>query len=216
MRADILENTHLILVRHGETLWNREGRIQGSKDIPLSDLGIRQAQAVATRLSAESFDWIVSSNLKRAVQTAEPLARLSGFDIALDARIQERHFGIFEGETLFDVEQLYPADFARHISRDPDYIPPGGESRAQFYCRVTEALTELARGRPGQTFVAFAHGGVLDAMYRHATNLAIDMPRSYELGNAGINRLIFTEEGWCIETWADMAHLVHLRPVVMV
>jgi len=202
--------TRLILIRHGETTWNRATRIQGHTDIPLSELGLAQAERLAQALADEPLAAIYSSDLSRARQTAETLARVHGLPVQLDMALRERAFGRFEGLSWDEITKGYPEDAARWRSRDPDFAVGGGESLHIFSARCLDAARRAASAHPGQSIAVVAHGGVLDCLYRAATHAALDAQRSWQLGNATINRLLATAEGFTLVGWNDDRHLAGL------
>lgn len=202
--------TRLVLIRHGETDWNRATRIQGHTDIPLSDLGLAQAERLAEALADEPLAAIYSSDLSRARQTAEALARVQGLTIHFDAALRERAFGRFEGLNWQEIEQGYPEDAARWRRREPDFAVGGGESLTVFSARCMGAAHRAAAAHPGESIALVAHGGVLDCLYRAATRVALDAPRSWQLGNATINRLLATPDGFTLVGWNDDRHLAGL------
>ena len=201
------EATRLLLIRHGETDWNATQRIQGHTDIPLNATGQRQAARMAQALAHEELAAVYSSDLQRAAATAAPLAQAAGLPVVHDAALRERHFGAFEGASFREIEQRWPDDARRWRQRDPAFAPGGGESLLQFYDRVVAATLRLAAGHPGQAIALVAHGGVLDCLYRAATRIALDAPRSWQLGNASINRLLHSPEGLVLVGWNDTRHL---------
>ena len=195
-------------MRHGETAWNVDARIQGQLDIALNENGRCQAQRLARSLAArEPMAAIYSSDLLRARDTAESIAQAVGLMLVTETGLRERSFGRFEGKTFVEIEASWPADTARWRTRDPDWAPPGGESLATVRERVLQATHALAARHTGEQIVLVAHGGVLDALYRAATGLSIDAPRTWTLGNASINRLLWTPQGLTLVGWADTAHL---------
>ncbi|KQV94514.1 MULTISPECIES: histidine phosphatase family protein [unclassified Roseateles] len=204
------EVTRLILIRHGETAWNRATRIQGHTDIPLSPLGLAQAQRLAEAMADEPLAAIYSSDLSRARQTAEAVAGVQGLAIHFDAALRERAFGRFEGLSWEEIDRGYPEDAARWRRREPDFAVGGGESLTVFSARCVAAARRAAAAHPGQSIALVAHGGVLDCLYRAATRSALDAPRSWQLGNATINRLLATAEGFTLIGWNDDRHLAGL------
>jgi len=199
--------TELIVVRHGETVWNADGRQQGHLDSPLSPLGEQQARAIADRLAAEPFHALYTSDLGRAFHTAEYIARATGHDIATDPRLRERNLGIFQGLTMAQVQHQHPDHYAQFISGDPDYVIPGGESARQRYDRTTRAADEIAARRPGQRIVIVGHGGVLSSLFRHALGIPLAAPRRCKLFNASINTFFVHHGNWMLGTWGDVHHL---------
>lgn len=202
--------TRVLLIRHGETTWNRATRIQGHTDIPLSALGLAQAERLAQALADEPLAAIYSSDLSRARQTAEAIGRARNLTIHLDTDLRERAFGRFEGLSWEEIDQGYPEDAARWRKREPDFAVGGGESLTGFSARCVAAARRAAAAHPGQSIALIAHGGVLDCLYRAATQIALDAPRSWQLGNATINRLLATPEGLTLVGWNDDRHLAGL------
>jgi len=203
----------LLLIRHGETEWNTAGRIQGFRDIALSARGLRQAQVLARHLEGQSFDAVYSSDLARAIQTAEPIARQRGVAVRIDARLKERGFGLFEGHTYAEAEANWPHEYAIWQRRDPGHALPGGESYRDARVRVLAGLEEIARRHAGHTVAIVTHGGVLDIVYRAAHGIAWETPRSHLLPNASINRVRAVVPGPQLEVldWARSEHLDDAR-----
>lgn len=199
--------TTVLAVRHGETAWNRESRIQGHLDIPLSPLGLAQAQRLAQALAGESLDAIYASDLGRARQTAAAVAERVGLPVQEDAGLRERGFGCFEGLSWSEIESRWPEQALRWKRRDPDFGAEGGERLRDFYARAVGAVERLAQAHPGQTLLVVAHGGVMDCLYRAGRRLALEAPRSWTLGNASINRLLYTPAGLSVVGWNDDLHL---------
>jgi len=199
--------TRLIAVRHGETAWNRESRIQGHTDIPLNDIGLWQADRVGAAVAQEGIQAIYSSDLQRAHLTAQSIARAAGVTVRLEACLRERHFGELEGLTHDEIHTRWPEQARRWKQRDPAYGPVGGETLTEFYERCVGTLTRLAQRHLGQTIVVVAHGGVLDCFYRAANGIELTAPRSWTIGNATINRLLYSPDGLTMVGWADDGHL---------
>ena len=125
----------LYCIRHGESCYNAEGRIQGQSDVPLSELGLRQSEAVAAALAEEAIEAVHASPLQRAMQTAEPVAQKLGLQIQTDPKLMEVHAGAFQDKLRVDLEEQYPEEMARWRSGDPDFPLPGGETRRQLMQR---------------------------------------------------------------------------------
>lgn len=205
-----MENTtRVIAIRHGETAWNADGRLQGHLDIPLNATGLWQAGRVKAAVADEGFAAVYSSDLMRALGTAQPLAEAAGVAVVTDPGLRERGFGDFEGQTFTEIEARWPALAERWRKRDPDFGPNGGETLRGFYDRVVATATRMAAAHPGQTIALVAHGGVMDCLYRCATRVELQAPRSWQLGNASINRLLYTPEGFSLIGWSDTHHLDH-------
>ncbi len=201
------EPTLLFALRHGQTAWNAELRIQGQLDIPLNDTGRWQAARLAEALADAGIAAVYTSDLQRARATAEPLALAAGVPLVADARLRERGFGQFEGHTYADIETRWPQAAARWRRREPGAGPEGGETLEAFYARSVEAVCDIAAAHPGQTIAVVAHGGVLDCLYRAAVGVALEASRSWQLGNATINRLLYNGERLSLVGWSDEGHL---------
>jgi len=197
----------LCMVRHGETAWNAEGRVQGQLDIPLSETGLIQASALAAVLADERFDAIYSSDLARARQTAEPAARRLGLEVRLDAALRERHYGMFETLTYVEARERHPVEYARFRDKDPEFDFVSGESLRRFAERSLACVATLAARHEGERLLAFTHGGVLEMVYRHATGRGLSTPRDFEIPNAAINRFECSGPAWRVWRWADTSHL---------
>jgi probable phosphoglycerate mutase len=202
-----MSETQLCIVRHGETAWNAEHRVQGQLDVPLNAIGHAQALAASRILGQEKFDAIYSSDLQRARQTAAPTAELLSLPVILDEALRERHYGIFERLTYADVQVKYPEDYARFAARDPDYAFRTGESLKDFSARSIAVISKIVRENQGKRVLVFTHGGVLDKLYRHVTGLPLSAERDFGIPNCGINRLSSKAGAWRMECWADVAHL---------
>lgn len=199
--------TQLILIRHGETLWNTERRVQGQRDSPLTARGRWQAQRLGERLQSVSFTTLYSSDLPRAYLTAQCIAKATGHTIVDDQRLRERHFGVFEGLTGTEMEQRDPAGYARFISADPNYAVPGGESQAAFMSRARTALEDIAARHDGGTVAIVTHGGVLDCAHRAASILALEEQRLVPLVNGSLNWFAYRRGQWSAGRWGDADHL---------
>ncbi len=197
----------LCLVRHGETAWNAEGRVQGQLDVPLSQVGLAQARAVAGALAKESFSAIYSSDLVRVRQTAQPIADLLKMEVSLERNLRERHYGVFQGMTYADAKEKIPEGYARFKAKDPDYDFESGESLTAFNGRCLGFFASLIKSRPGEDILVFTHGGVLEMLYRHATGRSISTPRDFEIPNAALNRLEHDGAAWRVLSWAEISHL---------
>ena len=202
------EATRLIAVRHGETAWNVEARLQGQLDIPLNERGHEQALRTAHWLAEDGPDLVVSSDLARAQATAQAIATFNRIPLELDAGLRERSFGGFQGMTHTEVAERWPELSARWKSRDPEFRPGvDGESLTAFYARCIEATVRIAERHAGKTVVLVAHGGVMDCLYRAAARVPLDAPRIWQLDNAAINRLLHTSSGLTLVGWNDTSHL---------
>ena len=204
-----MEPTRILAIRHGETAWNVDTRLQGHLDIPLNDVGLRQAQHLAQALvQRDAIDAIYASDLSRAHITAQAIAQLVSQSVTTHSGLRERHFGAFQGRTFAEIEVELPEHAWHWRKRTPDWTPPeGGESLIDLRERFVATVDELAARHPGQQIVMVAHGGVLDILYRAATRLELQAPRTWALTNTAVNRLLWTPRGLTLVGWGDTTHL---------
>ena len=206
-----MQATRILAIRHGETAWNVDGRIQGHLDIPLNATGRVQAKRLAGALAGrDAIDLIVSSDLGRALETARIVADGTGAPLRSTRALRERCFGDFEGRTFAEISAAWPEQTERWRRREPDWAPPGdaGESLLQFRERVAQTLQALAANSIGKHIALFTHGGVLDMLYRLAAGLGLQDARTWQIGNAAVNRLLWTPDaGLTLVGWADTSHL---------
>jgi probable phosphoglycerate mutase len=208
-----MERTQVVIVRHGQTQWNIRGIRQGHLDSDLTELGVAQAKALAVRLARESFTCLYSSDLGRAVQTAQVIADMTDHPIVVDARLRERHLGIFQGLNGDEIRAKFPEEHRLHRTVGPDYVIPGGESVRQQVARNVSYLEELGRKHFGETIVVVTHGGVLSGLFRHTFSIPFDAPRRFEFTNAGLNVFNYEQKMWFLQTWGDTSHLCEVGTV---
>ena len=200
--------TRLCLVRHGESAWNAERRLQGHTDIPLNAHGIAQAQATAASLAGERFDAAYSSDLARARQTAEAIAGRCLLTPAFDERLRERHYGAFQSLTYDEARERFPDDYHRFETRDPGFaLSEGGESLIEFAERVRSTLEAIAGRHRGGSVLIVTHGGVLDIVHRLATGMHLQAPRDFGIPNAALNWIAWDGRAWSLISWAEQRHL---------
>lgn len=199
--------TRIIAVRHGETDWNRLGRIQGHTDIALNAAGRAQAAHAARALSGERIDAVYASDLQRAFATGAAIAEATAAPLHADGALRERCFGTLEGNTFAQIEGAVPEQALRWRKRDPHYAPDGGESLTLLRQRIDAVVARLAARHAGGHIVLVTHGGVLDVLYRLATGQGLQAPRTWQLPNAAINRLLWTPDALTLVGWGDTSHL---------
>ncbi|MDM0012421.1 histidine phosphatase family protein [Variovorax sp. J22P168] len=208
--------TDLILIRHGETDWNRELRFQGHIDVPLNDMGHEQARRLGLRLAGEPVQQIVSSDLLRAQQTATPAARQLGLEFLTSVGLREQHFGVVEGMRADEIREAHPRAWEDWLEFREDHAMPEGESARQFHARIIGALGRIATEYEGQHLLVVTHGGVLDMVWRTARGLGLNGPRQSEIPNAGFNRIRIADAAQPdrieVVEWADTRHLADLPP----
>ena len=202
-----MTTTRICFVRHGETDWNAEKRIQGQYDIELNETGRAQALAAAFGLAHFNFAAIHASDLRRATQTARAAAERLGLEVVVAPGLRERHYGIFQGLTVAEGAEIYPQAHAHYVARDPDYNFGTGESLHGFAARVAMGVDDIVRYHAGQSVLAVTHGGVLDIIYRRATGRSLEAPRDFTIPNAALNWFDVDARGWHLVKWADRHHL---------
>ncbi len=196
--------TELLLIRHGETDFNRERRFQGQVDVPLNPFGLRQAERLAAQLAREGIDALHCSDLLRTRQTAGPAAAALALPALADARLREQHFGILEGLTFDEVQARHAEPFERWARFDARYaLPGGGESTHDFHRRAVEAIRDIAARHAGGRVAVVTHGGVLDMVWRAVHGLPLDGPRACLIPNAGLSRLRVVAERLEIVGWGE-------------
>jgi 2,3-bisphosphoglycerate-dependent phosphoglycerate mutase len=203
----MMESTRILAIRHGETNWNVDTRIQGQLDIPLNETGREQAARMAQALAGEPVAAVYASDLSRAWDTAHYLGRAVGAPVSPEPALRERAFGEFEGRTFAEIEAVQPDQARLWRKRDPHFTPRGGESLSALRDRVVAAAEGLAARHKGELIALVGHGGVLDVLYRAATRLDIQAPRTWALTNTAINRLLWSPGGFSLVGWADVRHL---------
>lgn len=204
-----MSNTRICFVRHGETNWNAERRMQGHIDIPLNANGISQAERLANALIRvkHSFDVIYSSDLERALHTANAVARALSLDVQITPRLRERNVGKLQGLLLAEAPVLLPEIWQRHIARELDHDLGGGESIRTFHQRMQDILELFLNEYRGQSVLAVSHGGSLDMIYRIVTQQALDAERVAVVPNTSLNWITHDGSTWSVECWADTSHL---------
>lgn len=209
--------TDLILIRHGETAWNRELRFQGHADVPLNDIGHEQARRLGLRLAGETaVQHILSSDLMRAQQTAAPAASQLSLPVVTSAGLREQFFGVVEGMRSDEIQSLHPRAWEEWLEFREDHAMPEGETAREFHTRIIAALGSIAAAHKGQHLIVVTHGGVLDMVWRTARGLSLSGPRQSDIPNAGFNRIRIVDaarpDDIEIVEWADTRHLADLPP----
>lgn len=203
--------TRICLVRHGETDWNTEGRVQGHIDIPLNATGLAQARATAANLAAERFAALYASDLQRARQTAAEAAAILEMETRTDPSLRERHYGCFQGLTYVEAQQRYPEGYRRFKERDLSFAFEHGESLVDFAARIRTALEALAQRHPGEQVLVVTHGGVLDIAHRLTSGKPLTSARDFSIPNAALNWIEYADGSWRLLAWAQQGHLAGSR-----
>lgn len=201
-------NTTIIAVRHGETEWNKIGKQQGHLNSNLTELGIRQAQAIAEGLQKFSIDRFYCSDLGRAIQTAKIISPKIGKEFIPDARLREQNLGILQGLTRTDFESRFPEEYSKFEKHDPEYRIPGGESIHDKYSRCINCIEDLLKTHYGKSMLIITHGGVLVSFIQKALCIPLTQKRTFSLLNGSINVFSISEiMEWRLEIWGDINHM---------
>ena len=194
-----METTRVLLVRHGQSEGNAEGRFGGHTATPLSARGRRQAAATARTLFEEKVTAIYSSDLSRAVETAMPLARLTGLDVERTEAFRERSVGVMEGLTFEEAAEQHPEQYAALIRRDFHHVLLGGESYRQMLDRASGKLDHAITQHRGGRICVFSHTGTICILTLHLMG-ALDAPELRPVwiatANCGITRFELRSDGF--------------------
>jgi 2,3-bisphosphoglycerate-dependent phosphoglycerate mutase len=203
--------THVLLIRHGQSEGNAAGRFGGHTDTPLSPRGRKQAAATARALASEKFDAIYSSDLPRAIDTASPLANLTGVGLKTTEALRERSVGVMEGLTFEEAAEQYPEQYQALLHRDFEHVLSGGESYRQMLDRASTKLDEIIEEHKGGRIAIFTHTGSICILILHIIG-ALDAPELKPVwiatSNCGIARLELRDDGFVrVVTINDTRHL---------
>jgi len=198
--------TLLYTVRHGETEWNITGRQQGHLDSPLTATGISQAEALARGLTDKKIAYIYTSDLPRALHTAEIIASELCLKVHQDKRLRERHLGLLQGLTRKEFGEKFPIQAHRLHSKDPEYRISNGESARAHFERCVRCAEAIADRHPGSRVLLVTHGGVLCHFFYRALHLPLAEPRRFSLYNAAVNCFGIRRGQWRLNIWGDLSH----------
>ena len=201
-----MKETEIILIRHGETEWNSQKRMQGHSNSDLSEVGRGQIQALGELMKNVSFDHIYSSDSLRARQTAEAITQYSGHTLQFDQRIREKNLGVFEGLTSTEAKERHPEIYRLFKTAGANYVIDEGESTQQLLERALEFIEEIRLRHPQERVVMVTHGGVVRVLMKYALGLSIDSPTRFIIKNTGIFGLIWNEN-WLVTQMGGVSHL---------
>ena len=201
-----MNNTVLILIRHGETLWNTQLRMQGSLDSDLTPKGKSQIKALGEWMKDVPFDYLYCSDSGRARKTAEAISKYTGHKLNIDKRLREKNLGIFEGLTSEEAREQNPETFQLFKSAGTNYVIDQGESTQQLLDRALEAIEKIRLRHPQKVAVLVTHGGVVRVLMKHVLGVPIDAPTQFMISNTGIFRLIWRDK-WIVGEMGAVPHL---------
>ncbi|WAW05169.1 histidine phosphatase family protein [Oxalobacter formigenes] len=203
--------TDILIIRHGQTAWNKKKRLQGHSDIPLNEEGRLQAVTLAETLQNEPLDAIFSSDLQRARQTANEIARYHQLPVQINKSFRERCYGICEGMMSDEIRAAYPDLYEAWYAADPDLFFPDGERKTesprQFHHRASNALFNVAARHSGKKLAIVTHFGVIETAYRIARNIPLGTQCRMPVLNTSINRFRFIDGKLELLEWGESAHL---------
>ncbi len=201
--------TKLILVRHGQTDWNKEGRFQGQSDVALSEEGIRQAEDLAAHFPVDSVDAVYSSDLIRARRTAEIIANRFGLRVEAKQSLREINFGDWEGLTYDEIILNWPEALSNFLQH-PDILEvPNGETFPQVRKRAMDAIGDILEEQDGKSVVLTAHGGILRSILTAVLHMPLQYLWSIRQFNTAVSIVRYDEGNWTIELMNSTAHLAH-------
>ena len=201
-----MKETEIILIRHGETEWNSQQRMQGHSNSDLSSVGQAQIQALGQWMKNVPFDLIYSSDSLRAKQTAEAITQFSGHELQFDQRLREKNLGVFEGLTSEEARERHPEVFRLFKTAGSKYVIDEGESTQQLQDRALEIVDEIRIKHPEERVLLVTHGGFIRVVMKHSLGLSLETPTRFLIRNTGVFRLVW-EDKWIVSQMGGVSHL---------
>jgi len=201
-----MKETEIILIRHGETEWNSQQRMQGHSNSDLSSVGQAQIQALGQWMKIVPFDHIYSSDSLRAKQTAEAITQFSGHELKIDLRLREKNLGVFEGLTSEEARERHPEVFRLFKTAGSKYVIDEGESTQQLQDRALEIVDEIRIKHPEERVLLVTHGGFIRVVMKHSLGLSLETPTRFLIRNTGVFRLVW-EDKWIVSQMGGVSHL---------
>ena len=201
-----MKETEIILIRHGETEWNSQQRMQGHSNSDLSSVGQAQIQALGQWMKNVPFDLIYSSDSPRAKQTAEAITQFSGHELQFDQRLREKNLGVFEGLTSEEARERHPEVFRLFKTAGSTYVIDKGESTQQLQDRALEIVNEIRIKHPEERVLLVTHGGFIRVVMKHSLGLSLETPTRFLIRNTGVFRLVW-EDKWLVSQMGGVSHL---------
>ena len=201
-----MKETEIILIRHGETEWNSQQRMQGHSNSDLSSVGQAQIQALGQWMKNAPFDHIYSSDSLRAKQTAEAITQFSGHELKIDLRLREKNLGVFEGLTSEEARDRHPEVFRLFKTSGSKYVIDEGESTQQLQDRALEIVEEIRIKHPEERVLLVTHGGFIRVVMKHSLGLSLESPTRFLIRNTGVFRLVW-EDKWIVSQMGGVSHL---------
>jgi Fructose-2,6-bisphosphatase len=201
-----MKETEIILIRHGETEWNSQKRMQGHSNSDLSSVGQAQIQALGQWMKNVPFDLIYSSDSLRAKQTAEAITQFSGHELQFDQRLREKNLGVFEGLTSEEARERHPEVFRLFKTAGSKYVIDEGESTQQLQDRALEIVNEIRIKHPEERVLLVTHGGFIRVVMKHSLGLSLETPTRFLIRNTGVFRLVWDDK-WLVSQMGGVSHL---------
>jgi len=201
-----MKETEIILIRHGETEWNSQQRMQGHTNSDLSSVGQAQIQALGQWMKNAPFDHIYTSDSLRAKQTAEAITQFSGHELKIDLRLREKNLGVFEGLTSEEARERHPEVFRLFKTAGSKYVIDEGESTQQLQDRALEIVDEIRIKHPEESVLLVTHGGFIRVVMKHSLGLSLETPTRFLIRNTGVFRLVW-EDKWIVSQMGGVSHL---------
>ncbi len=205
-----MEETKIFLIRHGETEWNSQKRMQGHLNSDLSKVGRNQIKALGEWMKKVSFDHIYSSDSMRAELTAKSITNYTEHLLKYDIRIREKNLGVFEGLTSDEAKGKYPEMFKLFKNAGKNYVIENGESTQQLLDRSLEFIEDIRVRHSGQSVVIVTHGGVVRVLLKHILGIPLDTPTNFHIKNTGIFEIIWNGN-WEVSQMGKVSHLEKLN-----
>lgn len=204
-------STRIVFIRHSETEWNTENRIQGHRDVLLSETGLKQARKLNSRIKALRPDFAVSSDLQRSTETAR--FALQGTSLAPETTplLRERNYGAWEGFSWPEVVKKFPGESSQFLNDPVGTTPPGGEPWLEMQERVFHEVARIAQDHPGKCIALFTHGGPIKAFVLKALGMDPVLWRRILTRNASLTTLDLASNGWRLVGFNDICHLNELE-----
>ena len=201
-----MKKTEIIFIRHGETEWNSQQRMQGHSNSDLSSVGQAQIQALGQWMKNVPFDHIYSSDSLRAKQTAEAITQFSGHELKIDLRLREKNLGVFEGLTSEEARKLHPEVFSLFKTAGSKYVIDEGESTQQLQDRALEIVDEIRIKHLEERVLLVTHGGFIRVVMKHSLGLSLETPTRFLIRNTGVFSLVW-EDKWIVSQMGGVSHL---------
>ncbi len=200
------KKTEIVLIRHGQTEWNVEHRMQGHLNSDLTAEGQSQIEALGNWMQKFPFDHIYSSDTLRAKQTAEAITCFSGHTLEFDQRLREKNLGVFEGLTSEEAQSRFPEYYRLFKTAGAEYVIETGESTQQLLDRALDFVEEIRLKHPQKRILLVTHGGLVRVLMKNTLGISLDQPTHFKIQNTGLYRMSW-EDNWVVTQMGQLCHL---------